>query len=136
MKRYAKVEDDVIINIEVFKDDDETPQGFVDITNVRCNIGDPVVNGSPVPCPSKWHTLEGLTWVITSENQALKDAFDVETQRISEIEVEKTSAGFRRITVQQAHNKIDEIFDAVTNMAELREATRSALKKIVPFIIN
>jgi hypothetical protein len=58
-----------------------------------------------------------------------------EDQRKDDISNEIESSGLRKITVAQAHGKIDQIFEDVTTVAALRAATVTALKKIIPFII-
>ncbi len=59
-----------------------------------------------------------------------------ELQRATDVEAEKESAGLRQITVAQAHDKIDQIFDSASTVAQLKTATVLALKKIIPFVIN
>ena len=59
----------------------------------------------------------------------------IELQRLTDVETEKESAGLKQITITQAHSKIDQIFDEATTIAQLKVATKVALKKIIPYII-
>lgn len=58
-----------------------------------------------------------------------------ETLRLNEIFSEKEAAGFKQITIQQANDKIDQIFESVSTISQMKDATILVLKKIVPYII-
>lgn len=74
MGTYAEIKNGVITNKAKFEDTTEIPYGWINVTGMVCGIGDPIVDGSPVPRPSKWHTRNGLEWVISTDSQAKKDA--------------------------------------------------------------
>lgn len=59
----------------------------------------------------------------------------VNDKRIADLETERESTGIRNLTVEQAHDKIDQIFNGATTVAGLRTATVVALKEIIPFVI-
>ena len=75
--RYAQIHLNLVVNTARFKTNAEIPEGWIDVTGVSCDIGDPLdVDGVPIRSPSYWHTVnsEHTGWVVTPENQALKDA--------------------------------------------------------------
>jgi len=85
---------------------------------------------------------EYQAWVAqgnTPEPQFTQEELDdtaAEEQRITEIEIKKEASGLKRITVAQAHQYIDRKFDEANNAAQLKEAIREILKKMVVHIIN
>ena len=81
-----------------------------------------------------FHEWDGSQYVVI--DQAGKDVADAESVRVFDLETEKESVGLRKITVTQAHDKIDQIFDSATTVAQLKNATVLALKKIIPFVID
>lgn len=81
--------------------------------------------------------------VLAEDDQEMIDHFaaeqaakDIENVHIAEIEVEKENAGLKNITVAQAHEKIDQIFEGATTIALLRAAIIMALKKMIPYILR
>lgn len=74
--RIAENKNGFIGNFSKHNPDNEIPTGWFDFTGMRGNIGDPIVNGVPVPKPSRWHTLEDKEWIMTPENQTKKDEFE------------------------------------------------------------
>jgi len=65
-----------------------------------------------------------------------QDKIAQEKNRQKEINQEKSTTGLKNISVQSAHNKIDEIFENATTVAALRTATVIALKKIIPYVLE
>lgn len=61
---------------------------------------------------------------------------DTEKNRVAEIDVAMGTAGLKDITIQQAYDKIDQIFSGATTVATTREATITALKRIIPYILR
>jgi len=80
---------------------------------------------------------------LAEDDQEIIDFFadkeveeNAEKIRIDEIEAEKDTSGLKEITVQQAHDKIDEIFSSATTIALLRAACIRAFKILVVFILK
>ena len=80
---------------------------------------------------------------LSENDQELIDHFanqqatkDIEESRINEIEVEKNTVGLKEITIQDAYDKIDQIFEGATTIAQLRTATVNVLKKMIPYILR
>lgn len=74
MKKFAKIENNLIVNLAIFGDDMDTPDGWIDVTDVVCSMGDPIgEDGIPVPKPTKYHTMmaDNTGWEIPHENQEL-----------------------------------------------------------------
>jgi len=81
--------------------------------------------------------------VLSEDDQEMIDHFanqkaveDAEKNRIAEIEVEKDAAGLKKTTLQQAYDKIDQIFSRATTIALLRAACIRAFKILVVFILR
>jgi len=75
--RVAIIEKNRIKNIIV---SDKVGKGQFDVTGILCNIGDPIINGIPVPRPSNYHTLkkDNSAWEITKENQDMLDYYNIQ----------------------------------------------------------
>lgn len=56
--------------------------------------------------------------------------------RTSEIEDAQVAAGLKEVSVNQAEDWIDGQLDGATTIAQLRETTRTILKKMVPYILK
>lgn len=76
MKKFAHIVENLVANIAKFNDQASPPENWIDVSAMACNIGWPIVSGSPEPPPSRWHTVtaDHLGWELTPEGQALKDA--------------------------------------------------------------
>ena len=81
--------------------------------------------------------------VLAEDDQEIIDHFanqqavkDIEENRLIEIEAEKDTVGLKQITLQQAYDKIDQIFAGATTVATTRDATITALKKMMPYILR
>lgn len=139
MKIFAQIENNLIINYAKFANDAELPDGWIDVTGIDHNIGDPLDDDSiPLANPSQYHTLmsDNSGWEITPENQTLKDVGDAENLRLSEIVIEQEAAGLKKIKIAAALDKIDQIFADKTTAAQIRSATILALKKMLPYILR
>ena len=80
---------------------------------------------------------------LAEDNQEMIDYFanrqeeeDIEEARLAEVGVAKNTAGLNKITAQQAYDKIDQIFEGATTIAQLRTATVTALKRMIPYILR
>lgn len=115
MKRYAQIEDNIVNNICNFPDEHPIPDGWMDVTEIDCNINWPIINGVPTGPPSKWHTIksDNLGYEITPDNQTLKDSQDAEKVRSREISQAQISSGMKNDTVLTAQEKISDIFDNI-----------------------
>jgi hypothetical protein len=127
MKYYKDVENSIHV-IEDQASPTILPEGCTEISKQEAD--------ELIPA-SRYHTVkpDGTGCEITPENQILKEADEIEITRVSEVESEKETSGIKKITVVQAHNKIDQIFDEATTVAELKASTKIVLKKMIPFIL-
>lgn len=75
MIKIAKIEDNLIVNIENHSDSADIPDGYVNVTSIPYDIGWPIVNGVPEPPPSPLHTLTGNNsgWELTPENETIME---------------------------------------------------------------
>ncbi|MCK5614352.1 hypothetical protein KAR91_71460 [Candidatus Pacearchaeota archaeon] len=86
------------------------------------------------PRPSVYHNMhDGIDWI---EDADLKEAGDVEALRREGIQEEQAASGLKKITVSKAFEKIDQIFENKTTVAQVRTATVLALKKMIPYILE
>ena len=67
--------------------------------------------------------------VRAAEESALED-------REAAIYAEQESSGLRSFTIAQANNFIDNQLDGATTNAQLREAMKTVLKKMIPFLLQ
>lgn len=76
MKKFAQIVNNLVFNITNNRDDDVLPPNWLDVTEITCGLGWPIVDDVPISPPTKWHTVTATNdgWEITPENQALKDA--------------------------------------------------------------
>lgn len=95
-------------------------------------------SGKPEIKPSHYHTLNqaGGAWEITAENQVLKDAGEEEVTRKADIQTARDNSGFKKVTAQKAYDFIDGKLDGASNAAEVKEAIRDILKKMIPHILD
>ena len=139
MKKIGIVKNNFIINVVDFPDNHVPISGQMDVTNiVGAGIGIPVIDGIVMPMPSKWHTLkeDNSGWEITPEKQAEKDAIEAVNARSAEINDARETAGIKDVTIEQAHDFIDSRLDAAITAAEVKDAIRTILKKMIPYILN
>jgi len=80
--RVAIIKDNLIKNIIV---SDKVGKGQFDVTGMSCNIGDPIINGTPATRPSNYHTLkkDNSAWEITKENQDMLDYYNIQKSNAS-----------------------------------------------------
>ena len=84
--------------------------------------------------PEKYETyIHGQGYVLDSEQQEIDE---IEQTRIVDIETEKDASELKKITVQQAYDRIDQIFSGATTIAGLRTACVRAFKILVVFILK
>jgi len=90
---------------------------------------------------SKWPRDEDHEKITTDSQEYIdyentkQQAIDDKKVRIDEIAEEQKTAGLKGITIQEAKDKIDQIFDSATTVAEVKAATVKTLKKILSHII-
>jgi hypothetical protein len=96
------------------------------------------LEGRPVIRPDRWTTLNpaGDAWEVTPENQILKDEFEVEELRKSKIEAAQESGGLNKISLEDAKDKIDQIFSGVPDSDDMKQPTILAFKKLVTYILK
>ncbi len=104
-------------------------------------IGDKIEGGIVISKPSKvspWQTWDddSWVWVISPEDQFLKDEYDAEVLRKKEFEEEKEAGGMKKASLETANNYIDARMDSGTTIATLREECRKVFKKIIPYLLN
>lgn len=150
MKKFAEIADNIVINISNFKDDEIAQPPWIDVTGLVCDIGWPLDGGVPLEKPSRWHTVtsDSSGWEISSENQALKDQYETEQQRASDIVTEQESTGLKGITVDQAkgivQNRINNIRSLPdSNLAEIQaklseicDQMQWLFEKVVVFLLR
>ena len=61
---------------------------------------------------------------------------DAEAQRVADIEAEQATAGLKSVTIEQANSFIDNTIDAASTVAETREAVKTVLKKMIPYLLK
>jgi len=89
-----------------------------------------------LPDPTQ-HKIETGKIVLKTEQDKLPTELEVaEKNRVNEIEAERATSGLRKITIDQAYDKIDQIFLGATTIALLRSACIRAFKILVVFIIK
>ena len=126
--KVAKIKDGFIVNISRSK---TVPAGCIDVTDIRCNIGNPVIDGVPIPEPSRYHTLSGLKWIVTAENQTLKDDEETERTRQANISMEKEATGFVSKTLTEKKALVDTLFKDVPDDDPMKAPTVKGFKKII-----
>ena len=68
--------------------------------------------------------------------QTRQDTKDAESLRQEGIEAGKMASGLKEISIDQANTYIDNQLDDATTIAQLREATKVVLKKMIPFLLQ
>ncbi len=87
MKKFAKVINNQISNIGAFPDGVGVPEGWIDTTDIPCDIGWPLdANNNPSAPPSKYHTvmIDNSGWELTQEGMD-KQAIDQENEAKSNL---------------------------------------------------
>ena len=130
----AKIENGIIVNKGVFRDTNKLPDGWIDVTNTKCDIGDPVIDGVPIPKPSEAHVVDGGRWVVDPKKQA--EALEREANRKFRIEIfnAKANGGFQGKSLEQCYECVDESFRNVPD-SPVKTATVDVFKKILPYIL-
>lgn len=139
MKVFAEVKNNLVSNMGKFASNSNLPNDWFDVTNVPCNIGWPLNSeGLPIVPPTTYHTVmpDNSDWELTAENAVQKEADEIEASRIAGIEQEKELSGLKKVTVAQAHAKIDQMFMDKTTIAQLRTATVRAFKLLSTFVLK
>jgi hypothetical protein len=93
MKKIAKIENGIVSNIEKF-DGDDIPNGYIDVTETKCDIGDPVVDGSPVERPSEFHTV--------------KEKHDADVLKKTEFDDKKKEVGLKDMSLADREKFVDD----------------------------
>lgn len=73
---------------------------------------------------------------VISKNQVAIDHNNQEIARKQRIDEEQESSGLKKVTIEQAHDKIDQIFSDTTTVPQLRNACMQAFKIVVSFILR
>ena len=73
-------------------------------------------------------TIDGIIAAKAATNQA-------ETDRVTDIIAAQTTVGLRDLTVDEARAIVDDIIDPATDIDTLKAAVKTALKKMLPYVL-
>lgn len=130
MKKIAIIEKNVVHNIarvgNIKNLPKDFPKDYIDVTEIICNIGDPVIDGMPVTKPDKWHTVkeDGSGWELTKKNKTVKDAQELGAAKASEIAAARESSPFIGLSPSEAEKFVDD------------NSAKVVLKAMMPFLLK
>jgi len=134
MKKFAKIENNIVINIAVYSDDASIPSGWIDVTDIPGAIGDPIsiVDANPIVRPSNYHSVKSTNdgWEINESNTDKKLADEEITLREKEIRTEKIIEGVHGMKV----NDFKDYLDAQISTMDVSIKDKEILIKVLKHI--